>query len=173
MSTNSDTSPFIRCSLIPLPQRSSFNISILKFFIKICFQPSALLSRAVLNCVTCLSSSSLTAVSGTGTDLGTTRNMISQLLVYFGFREQWYRCRLLCQVGSCYLYGRRRKHFCRRQGTQSPLWQLEEEVWFYSGCGCQIYLESSHVSSLFSYVAMAIFIIVWYPYQGSWLISLK
>lgn len=93
--------------------------------------------------------------------------------VFWLFREQWYRWRLLCQVGSCYLYGRRRKHFCRRQGTQSPLWQLEEEVWFYSGCGCQIYLESSHVSSLFSYVAMAIFIIVWYPYQGSWLISLK
>lgn len=48
------------------------------------------------------------------------------------------------------------------QDTECPVTslELEEEVWFYSGYGCQIYLKSSHKSSLLSSLLMAIFIIL-------------
>ena len=91
--------------------------------------------------------------------------------VFCLFRECRCKWPLLCQMGSGYLYCVRRRHFCRTQCAQSPLFELEKEVWFHSGCGCQIYLKSSHVSSLFSSLVMAIFIIL--CFKGWWFVSLE
>ena len=46
------------------------------------------------------------------------------------FRERWHKRPLPCQMGSCYLSWVRRKHFCRRQGTQSPLSSLRRKSGF-------------------------------------------
>lgn len=49
-----------------------------------------------------------------------------------------------------------------------PLSEPEQEVWFYSGYRCQIYLESSHAARLifshsFFFFVVVSFLIFWYP----------
>lgn len=92
--------------------------------------------------------------------------------VFWLLRECRYKWALLCQTGSRYLNCMRRKHFCRTPCAQSPLFELEKEVCFCSGYGCQIYLKSSHVSNLFFFPGDGYFHrFISRGFKGWWLVS--
>ena len=117
-------------------------------------------------CIKCLPLSWLVMMGVIGTEHGTTRgggedHSSSAANVFLSLeRVGTHDC---CFAKWELLSGIRRKPFRGRHCTQSPLLELEKEVWFHSGYGCQIYLGSSHVSHLFSSLVMAIFIILWCP----------